>query len=486
MLITLKILMELIMRKTKIICTLGPNTEGICRELISAGMDVARVNFSHENHRIHAARIKELKNARENLNKPVALMMDTKGPEMRIGVMEKEHVLKPGDDFKLVCKSFVGDDNAVSFIYPDVYKSLTRDSHIFINDGQIKLVVKNIDDEQIDCEVINGGKISSRKGINIPGYVSDMPLLSDTDKEDIFFAIEQGFDIIALSFVRNANDITAVRNLLEEKNKSGIKIIAKIEHRKAVENIEEIILNADGIMVGRGDLGIEMSLEEVPIVQKKLIRKCYSNGKPVITATQMLESMTENPLPTRAEVSDVANSIYDGTSAVMLSGETAVGKHPALVVKRMVDIIERTESDIDYKKRFFNRDWLAEKSIAGVIGQAATVAAYELETKAIVVITNSGNSARMISRFRPGCPIIAVTVDDMVQRQLNLSWGILPVKTDYISEAGRLFENILVCSQKTSIVEKDDLVVLVAGLPTGRSGKTNFIKIHKISDAFFN
>lgn len=472
------------MRKTKIICTLGPNTEGICGDLIRAGMNVARVNFSHETHKIHEERIKELKKERKKLGNPVALMMDTKGPEMRIGVVEGEPFLKPGDDFALIKKEIPGNEKSVSFMYSDVYKSISEGANVFINDGQIKLLAKSVYEDKIICEVINGGKLSSRKGVNIPGYVTDMPLLGGKDKEDIAFALEQDFDIIALSFVRDAGDVIAVRELLKENNKEEIKIIAKIEHKTAVDNIEGIILNSDGIMVGRGDLGIEMSLEDVPVVQKHLIRKCYSNGKPVITATQMLESMTENPLPTRAEVSDVANSIYDGTSAVMLSGETAVGKHPALVVKRMVDIIQRAEEDIDYKERFFNRDWLMEKSIAGVIGQSATVAAYELEAKAIVVITNSGNSARLISRFRPSCPIIAVTVDDRVQRQLNLSWGILPVKTEYISEAGRLFDNTIECAEKTCTLRKGDLAVVVGGIPTGKSGKTNFVKIHRIGDRF--
>jgi pyruvate kinase len=442
------------------------------------------VNLSHETYEIHKSRINALKESRQRLQKPVTLLMDTKGPEIRLGVMKEPVLLKSGHPFTLSCIACEGDEHRASLSLNELYRSVEIGSSIFIDDGKIHLLVSGIRDRDIICEVTNEGTISSRKGVNVPGCTSCMPFLSDNDREDIFFAAENDFDTIALSFVRNADDVDTVRALLEEAGKSDIKIIAKIENQQAVDNIDRIIDTSDGIMIGRGDLGIEVSLEDVPIIQKKLIRKCYSRGKPVITATQMLETMTDNLLPTRAEVSDVANAIYDGTSAVMLSGETAMGKHPVTVLKRMVDIINKTEEDIDYRARFYREDWLTDKSIASVLGQAASVAAFELDAKAIVVITNTGNSARMISRFRPKCPIIAITVKPVIERQLNMSWGIHPVRTGYIPEIIALFENTIECAKRTGIVKEGDLVILTAGMPTGYSGKTNLLKIHTIGDSF--
>jgi len=472
------------MRRTKIICTLGPKTEGLYDDLILSGMDAARVNLSHETYQIHKKRIDDLKESRERLQKPVTLLMDTKGPEIRLGVMKDQVLLKKGQPFTLSCINCEGDEYGASITSGELYRSIKTGSSIFIDDGKVHLLVTGIKDKNIVCEVKNGGIISSRKGVNVPGSASCLPFLSDKDREDIFFAAENGFDTIALSFVRTAEDVDTVRALLYAAGKSDIKIIAKIENQQAVDNIDKIIDISDGIMIGRGDLGIEVSLEDVPIIQKKLIRKCYSRGKPVITATQMLETMTENLFPTRAEVSDVANAIYDGTSAVMLSGETAMGKHPVTVLKRMVDIINKTEEDIDYRARFYREDWLTDKSIASVLGQAASVAAFELDAKAIVVITNTGNSARMISRFRPKCPIIAITVKPIIERQLNMSWGIHPVRTGYIPEIITLFENTIECAKRTGIVKKGDLVILTAGMPTGYTGKTNLLKIHTIGDTF--
>ena len=472
------------MRRTKIICTLGPKTQGLYDEMINAGMDAARVNFSHETHKIHEKRINDLKAAREKAKKPIALMMDTKGPEIRLGVMDDTVMLQNGQEFRLVKDEIIGNYKKASVSYPELYKYVDVDSSIFIDDGKLHLLVKKIEGHDIVCEVLAGGEISSRKGVNVPGCSDCFLFLSKKDEDDIRFGAEHGFDSIALSFVRTACDVDRVREILYSMNKADMKIIAKIENQLSVNNIDEIIDCSDGIMIGRGDLGIELSLEEVPIIQKKLIRKCYSKGKPVITATQMLESMTNNLLPTRAEVSDVANAIYDGTSAVMLSGETAMGMHPAAVIKRMADIIGKTESDIDYRKRFYAEDWLTKSDIVSVLGQTASVAAFELKAKAIVVITNSGNSARMISRFRPESPIIAVTVKPIVERQLNMSWGIHPVRTDYIPDIIPLFENTINCAKSTGIISDGDLIILTAGMPTGRSGKTNLMKIHIVGEPF--
>lgn len=472
------------MRRTKVICTLGASTENRCEELIINGMDAARVNFSHETHDIHAARINELKLSRRKLDKPITLLMDSMGPEIRTGVMKDGSILKNGQEFTLVNKSITGDDSNVSITYKDLFRKITAKQDIFIDDGKIHLTVKRIEDENIVCEVVSGGKLSGRKGINVPGCRMDLQFISSKDIDDILFAIENDFDHIALSFVRHPDDVNTVREILKSHNAFNIRIIAKIENKQAVDNIDSIIDCSDGIMVARGDLGVEMNLNEVPAIQKKLIRKCYSKGKPVITATQMLESMVDNIVPTRAEVSDVANAIYDGTSAVMLSGETACGKNPIEALKRMVDIITITETDIDYKERFYREERFTEKGFVSVIGQSATVASFELKAKAIIAITNSGNTARMISRFRPDCPIIAVTVDPIIERQLNLSWGIHPVRTKYIEEITRLFNNTIECAKSTGIVKDNDVVILVAGMPTGKLGKTNMVKIHKIGDVF--
>lgn len=473
------------MRRTKIICTMGPTTVGLCEDLIKNGMDAARVNFSHETHEIHSRRISELKEAREKLQIPIPIVGDTKGPEMRIGRIKENVRLENSRELTIVNRDIVGDSSKISVTGCDLFKKKEIPDNIYIDDGKIHLAVERIENEDIICRIISGGSLSSRKGVNIPGYISDVPFLSSKDMDDILFAIENGFDHIALSFVRDSDDVMNVREILDSKGSKDIKIIAKIEHKTAVDNIDEIINCSDGIMIGRGDLGVEMPLSEVPIIQKKLIRKCYSSGKPVITATQMLESMTENPLPTRAEVSDVANAIYDGTSAVMLSGETANGMYPVEALKRMVDVINTTENDINYRRRFFNEDWLTEKSIVSVIGQATSVAAFELGAKAIVVITNTGNTARMISRFRPSAPIISITVKPIIERQLNLSWGIHPVRTEYIENIVKLYSNTLNCAEKTGIVKKGDIVVLVTGMPTGPKSKTNVMKIHRIGDPVY-
>ncbi len=471
------------MRRTKIICTMGPTTEGRLTELIENGMDAARVNFSHEDYSIHASRIQELKEAREKLGKPIPLIIDTKGPEIRTGMMKSGTVLKNGQEFRLGINGSEGDINGVSLSCDMLFKHIKKDDSIFIDDGRIKLKVTGIDGTEIITTVISGGPLSNKKGVNVPGRHTGIPFLSDKDIKDIRFGIKHGFDYIALSFVKDREDVELVRRILNEEGSEDIRIIAKIEHESAVRNIDEIIDASDGIMIGRGDLGIEMSFSALPGIQKKLIRKCYLSGKPVITATQMLESMTQNPLPSRAEVSDVANAIYDGTSAVMLSGETAMGSYPIRSLKTMVEIVESTESDIDYKKRYHKEDWFfTEKSIVNIIGQSTTVASFNLDAKAIIVPTRSGNSARMISRFRPSSPIIALTISPRIERQLNMSWGIYPLRTVFKGEINELFNNLILCAEKTGLLKNGDLVIITAGIPTGKAGKTNMLKAHIMGD----
>jgi len=471
------------MRKTKVICTMGPATEGKCEELIINGLDAARFNFSHENHEIHGRRIEEIKRAREKFHNPIPLIIDTKGPEMRIGVLKNKVQLVNGNQIKLIAEEIEGDEKAVTISNKDLYKSVEVGQSIYIDDGSINLEVSDIAEEEITCTIVSGGMLSSRKGVNVPGCITGLPFLGEQDLKDIEFAIDQDFDFIALSFVQSAKDIYSVRELLKRKYREDIKIIAKIENKISVDNIDEIIEAADSIMIARGDMGVELPINTVPIIQKKLIKKCYSNAKPVIVATQMLESMTENPMPTRAEVSDIANAIFDGTSVVMLSGETAAGKYPIESLKMMTEVIEETERDIDYKKRFDNEVWKKiDRNILNAISEVSVVTSFKIDSKAIVVPTRTGNSGRMISSFRPSCPIIAVTMDKTIQRQLNISWGIRPMISKFIGDQKQLFETVMEKAVETDLVSKGDLVVLTAGIPTGSEGKTNMLKLQKVGE----
>ncbi|HPQ46922.1 MAG TPA: pyruvate kinase [Clostridia bacterium] len=472
------------MRKTKIICTMGPATEGRCEELILNGMDAARFNFSHENYEIHGRRIRELKEARERLKVPVAMIIDTKGPEMRIGVLKKKFDLKKDTRIRLVVEDIEGDENAVSITNKMLYEKVSPGQSIFIDDGRIELAVIEIIGTDIVCSVISGGPLSSRKGVNVPDCDTGLPFMTEKDIQDIEFGIENDFDYVALSFVHSAADIYKVRGILKKKYREDIKIIAKIENREAVNNIDEIIEAADSIMIARGDMGIELPLSQVPVIQKRLIKKCYSSAKPVIVATQMLESMTENPLPTRAEVSDVANAIYDGTSVVMLSGETAAGDFPIKSLQTMARVVEDTEADIDYESRFAIENFdMIEKNALNIISKAAVMTAFEIKAKAIVMPTRTGNSARMVSSFRPSTPIIAITMKPTIQRQLNMSWNIRPMLSEFIGDQKQLFENVMNKACETKLVEEDDQVIMIAGIPTGSSGKTNMMKIHKVGEA---
>jgi pyruvate kinase len=458
---------------------MGPATVGRCEELIINGMDAARFNFSHENHDIHKQRIDEMKMARKNLNMPIPLIIDTKGPEMRIGQLEKKVHLKNGKNIELITQDILGTAEKVSISYKKLYKNVSIGQAIYIDDGSIHLEVIDIEDTSIICTIISGGMISSRKGVNVPGCETGLPFMTERDQQDIEFAIDQDFDFIALSFVSNAEDIAIVRNILNRKDREDIKIIAKIENKEAVAKIDEIIMAADSIMIARGDLGIELPVKTVPRLQKELIKKCYSTSKPVIVATQMLESMTDNPMPTRAEVSDVANAIYDGTSVVMLSGETAIGKYPIEALNMMTNVIEETENDIDYKVRFDEEAWkVIDQNILNAISEVTVIASFKIDSKAIIVPSRTGNSARMISSFRPTCPIITITMEETTMRQLNMSWGIKPMVTEFISDQKELFEKVMGEAVKTELIKPGDLVILTAGIPTGSKGKTNMLKVH--------
>lgn len=467
------------MRKTKIICTLGPSTdkEGVLETLIQEGMDVARFNFSHGSHREQKERLIKLQEIRERLGRPVAALLDTKGPEIRIRTFKEGKVeLVEGQEFTLTSEDIEGTNEKVSVTYEDLYKDLKPGDSVLIDDGLIGLEVVSIEGKEIHCVVKNGGMVSDRKGVNLPGVDVNMPFISPKDKEDILFGIREGFDFIAASFTRTAEDVAEIRKILYENGGADIGIIAKIENQQGVNNIDRIIEAADGIMIARGDMGVEIPLEDVPVIQKEIIAKVYNAGKQVITATQMLDSMIKNPRPTRAETTDVANAIYQGTSAIMLSGETAAGKYPMEALKTMVRIAVRTESDIPYNELFSVRKKEEKKDMTTAISHATCMTAIDMDAKAIITVTKSGHTARMVSRFRPGCPIVGCTSDMRTCRKLNLSWGISPIliKEEYSMEI--LFLHATEAAEREGFVQEGDVAILTAGVPVGRPGKTNLIK----------
>ncbi len=473
------------MRKTKIICTLGPATDDInvLRQLMLEGMNVARLNFSHQTAAEQKVRADAVKKAREELGLPIALLLDTKGPEIRIKDFNQPKIsLKAGNKFTLTSRELVGDDTIASITFPNLPQEVSAGAKILIDDGLIELKVESCTKTDIHCSIINGGTISARKGINVPGIKLSLPFISAKDKEDIVFAVQEDFDFIAASFTRCAQDILDLRAVLEAHNCHKIRIIAKIENSDGVENIDEIIRVSDGIMVARGDLGVEISLEEIPIIQKELIKKGYNAGKQVITATQMLDSMIKNPRPTRAEATDVANAIYDGTSAIMLSGETAAGDYPIHALRTMALIAERTERDIDYKARFARRDFTKQPNVTSAISHATCTTAHDLGAVAILTVSKSGRTARMISKYRPECPIISGTTDPTVQRQMNLSWGVIPIMVDEKDNTDALFDHVVDESRKHGLVKNGDLVVITAGVPLGVSGTTNLLKVQLVGD----
>ena len=471
------------MRKTKIICTMGPATdnEEVLRTLIENGMNVARLNFSHGTHEEQGKRMETIKRLRKELNKPVAIMLDTKGPEIRVRDFEGGKVMLEADSlFTLTNKEMLGTPEKASITYKDLYKDVEKGTHILIDDGLVDMVVEKIDGEDIVCRVINGGQVSNHKGVNVPGSHVNMPFLSKVDIEDVCFGISQEVDFVAASFVRSAADVNEMRKLLKDNGGENIRIISKIENAEGLTNIDEIIEASDAIMVARGDMGVELPEEEVPIAQKIIIKKVYEAGKQVITATQMLDSMIKNPRPTRAETADVANAIYDGTSAIMLSGETAAGKYPVESFLMMAKIAERTEQDIDYKKRFFHRDANNNPDITDAICHATCTTAYDLNSKAIIVVTKSGRSAKMISRYRPACDIIGCATSEQVCRQLNMSWGITPVLLDEKNDVFELYDYAIRESQKQKLVDVGDILVFTSGVPIGKSGTTNMIKVEVV------
>ena len=467
------------MRKTKIICTLGPSTDkdGVLEELIKEGMNVARFNFSHGLHDEQKGRIDKLKEIRTRLGKPIAALLDTKGPEIRIcEFADGKITLKEGQLFTLTPDDIEGNENIVSVTYKELYKDVRPGNHILIDDGLIELEVQKIKGHDIVCKVINGGVLGNKKGVNLPGVEVNMPFISPKDRDDILFGIKEGYDFIAASFTRTAADIKEIRDILEKNGGHGIKIIAKIENQQGVDNIDSIIEAADGIMIARGDMGVEIPLEDVPVIQKDIISKVYTAGKQVITATQMLDSMIKNPRPTRAETTDVANAIYQGTSAIMLSGETAAGKYPVEALKTMVKIAVRTEADVEYNKQFRVRYNGGASNMTTAISHATCMTAIDLDAKAIIAITRSGNTARMVSKYRPGCMIIGCTPDERTCRQMNLAWGVTPIhmKEEYSMEI--LLLHATEAAENKGYVKKGDVVVLTVGVPLGRSGNTNLLK----------
>lgn len=471
------------MRKTKIICTMGPATDSpeVLEQLILTGMDVARLNFSHGTHEDQGRRIQAIREAREKCKRPVAILLDTKGPEIRVRNFEGDKVLlENGQDFTLTGRDILGNQSIASITFPDLHKDIKVGTKILIDDGLIEMEVKEVKDGDIVCTVLNGGYVSNHKGVNLPGVHINMEFLSAVDRDDILFGIENEVDFVAASFVRCADDVKQIRHLLNWNGGGGIKIISKIENQEGLDNIDEIIEASDAIMVARGDMGVELPEEEVPIAQKMIIRKVYEAGKQVITATQMLDSMVKNPRPTRAETADVANAIYDGTSAIMLSGETAAGKFPVESLAMMVRIAERTEQDIDYKKRFFVRDREANPDVTDAICHATCTTAYDLNSSAIIVVTKSGRSARMISRYRPACNIIGCGTSEMVCRQLNMSWGVTPVLLEEKQDIFELFDYAVRESKKKGLVKSGDTAVITSGVPIGMSGTTNMIKVEVV------
>ena len=471
------------MRKTKIICTMGPSTEdqGVLEKLIMSGMNVARFNFSHGTHEEQGRRMQAVRDARKKCGKPVAIMLDTKGPEIRVRDFADGRVfLENGQEFRLTGEDIEGNASGVSITYPDLYKDVVVGTTILIDDGLIEMKVSRIEGKDIVCTVVNGGYVSNHKGVNVPDAHININFLSDTDRDDILFGIENDVDFIAASFVRCAEDVHQIRDLLEEKDGRGSKIIVKIENQEGLDNIDEIIEASDGIMVARGDMGVEIAEEEVPVAQKMIIKKVYEAGKLVITGTQMLESMINNPRPTRAETADVANAVYDGTSAIMLSGETAAGKFPVEALAMMVRIAERTERDIDYKKRFFNGGRLSNPDVTSAICHATCTTAYDLNASGIIVVTKSGSSARMVSRFRPDCNIIGCATSEKVCRQLNLSWGVIPVLLEEKQDIFDLFAYAVREAKKQGLVKTGDTAVITAGVPIGMSGTTNMLKVEVI------
>ncbi|NGM83075.1 pyruvate kinase [Paenibacillus sp. 7124] len=473
------------MRKSKIVCTIGPASESLenLKKLILAGMNVARLNFSHGDFEEHGARIKNIRLASKELNKTVAILLDTKGPEIRTGKLEVEPIELVQDEYlTLTTEEILGDKNRISVTYADLPKDVQVGSTILIDDGLIGLTVVDVQGTEIKTRIVNGGTIKSKKGVNVPGVAISLPGITEKDTNDIIFGIEQDIDFIAASFVRKASDVQEIRDLLEKHGASHIQIISKIENQQGVDNLDEILAVSDGLMVARGDLGVEIPAEDVPLAQKLMIQKCNIAGKPVITATQMLDSMQRNPRPTRAEASDVANAIFDGTDAIMLSGETAAGKYPVESVLTMSRIAEKAESALNYREIFLKQQIAQETTVTEAISQSVSISALDLNAKAIISSTVSGHTARVVSKYRPKSPIIAVTTQERTMRQLALVWGIIPVQGSPASSTDELLETAVKGGKDSGLVKAGDLVVITAGIPLGHSGSTNLVKVEQITE----
>jgi pyruvate kinase len=466
------------MKKTKIICTIGPASQDkdTLRELIKAGMNVARYNFSHGSHEEHHRKHENITELNAEMGTFVASLMDTKGPEIRLkDFADKKVELEIGQKFALTTEDIMGTKERVSITYKNLKNDVEVGGAILIDDGLIQLVIDEITDTDIICTVQNSGPVSDKKGVNVPGASLSMPYISEQDRSDIIFGCEKGYDYLAASFVRNKEDVLAVRKLIEDNN-GTMKIISKIENMQGIHNLEEILEVSDGIMVARGDMGVEVPMEDVPSIQKQMIKLAVAHGKQVITATQMLESMIKNPRPTRAEVTDVANAIYDGTTAIMLSGESASGKYPVEAVQTMAKIAERTERDIDYAARMRKTKERGLMDVTTAISQSTCNTANYIAAKAIITVTISGNTARSISRYKPDRPIIAFSTDDQACRQLNLAWGVIPKKIEMEQSTDNLIHSAVTKAKESGLVEAGDHIVFSSGYPLGVPGNTNVIR----------
>ena len=471
------------MKKTKIVCTIGPSSDSykVLKALVNEGMNVARLNFSHGTHPEHKNRIDTIKKLRDDLDEPIAIMLDTKGPEIRIKTFKDGMIrIEQGQDFTLTSEDVEGDETRVSVTYKDIAKDLKADDRVLIDDGLVEFTVISVDEKNVYMRAVNSGELSDRKGVNLPSVKVNLPTLTEKDIEDLIFGIENDVDFIAASFIRSAKDVLEIRKILESNGGDDIKIISKIENLEGVQNIDEIIDASDGIMVARGDMGVELDEEDIPLVQKDIIRKCNLKGKFVITATQMLDSMIRNPRPTRAEVTDVANAILDGSSAIMLSGETAAGTYPVKACEMMRKIAVKIEDSLDYKIIVDSTNDEHEINITNSIAKATREAALDLDAKVIIAATTSGLTARNISKFKPKSPIIAATTDEKVRRQLAIEWGVYPIRATLASSIDDLFYESINILKNIKFVKEGELVILTAGMPLGKAGSTNIMMVKTV------
>ena len=472
--------------RTKIVCTIGPSSESeeVLEQLINEGMSVARLNFSHGSIPEHKIKIDRIKKVREKLKRPVAIMFDTKGPEIRLGNLkdDMEPYLHVDDEYVLTTKDIIGDEKIASITYKELPKDIKKGDSILIDDGLIELKVESVTGDEIHTRVVNGGFIKSKKGVNVPNVKLRLPSLTEKDIADLKFGVKEDIDFVAASFVRTKEDVLNIRSVLESEGMFNIQIISKIENKEGLENIDAIIEVSDGIMVARGDLGVEIPTEEVPIIQKEIIKKCNLKGKPVITATQMLDSMIRNPRPTRAEANDVANAVIDGSDAIMLSGETASGAYPVEAVKTMAKIARAMEESIDYDELLREKILMNDRNITNSIGKSTCQIAADINADAIITATTSGGTSRAIAKFRPKNQIIAVTTDEKVRRQLSLTWGVEALLSEKIFSTDEVIANAVEISKAHGYVKSSDTVVLTAGVPVGLAGSTNLIKVQTVGE----